>query len=246
MAEDQKQPPGEQQLPEPQPQEAPPLTFDKVHGPIVGECKATSVVIWYRDEVGVAKPPMLEYWPRDGGGDGDGEQRQYISIKVSKEADYTSKTKLTGLQPDTRYDYKINNGRQGSFQTPPASGSSNTSKSCSFVFGSCIGGQGYGRNPTTHPNGEGFAIFQAMLSLAPDFCQINGDSIYADNIIEKVSTQFWNKGQTYITQNDVPELPVTQSLEEFRGRYKYHLEDPVLANFLRNVPIYNTWDDHGT
>ena len=111
----------------------------------------------------------------------------------------------------------------------------------SFVFGSCIGGQGFGRNAASHPAGEGFPIFRAMAELKPDFVHINGDSIYADNAIEAKSTQFWNKDKEYLTPPGTDIIPVATDLEGFRARYKYHLEDSALGPFLAHTPVYNTW-----
>jgi alkaline phosphatase D len=39
-------------------------------------------------------------------------------------------------------------------------------------------------------------------------------------------------------------MPAVSKLEGFRGRYKYHLEDPAYSEFLRNCPTYTNWDDH--
>ena len=114
-----------------------------------------------------------------------------------------------------------------------------------FAGTSCIGGQGFGRYTADHEDGEGFPIFHSIADLKPDFIQIQGDFVYADNVIEKVSTGMFNKGQTYLTPGDVPVLPVAEDLETFRARYKYNLEDKALGHFLRNTIVYNTWDDHG-
>ena len=115
-----------------------------------------------------------------------------------------------------------------------------------FVFGSCIGGQGYGRYTDDHPDGPGFPIFKAMAKLEPDFVQIQGDFIYADNAIHKVCSppfQFFGD-QTFQTPNNVDVMEVANDLAGFRARYKYNLEDDALGDFLRNTVVYNTWDDH--
>ena len=233
---------------------SPTMTFDAIHGPIIGECRDTSIVIWYRDETYQdsastitnggrntttdGDAPRVEFWPTS-----DPSQKREQRIELLKDADWTSKTLLLGLTPNTHYTYQIKD-RGGTFTTPPSNNDPHP-RTVNFVFGSCIGGQGYGRNKPDHPHGPGFAIFQAMLDCQPDFAQINGDSIYADVMIEATSTQIWNKGMQYITQNNVDVMPICNTLDEFRGRYKYHLEDPILAKFLRQVPIFNTWDDHG-
>ena len=208
------------------------LKFQSTHGPIIGEATETEVIVWYRDENGLTKPPLLKYWSQP-----DQSDLRQETIEVDPYIDYTSKTALLDLNKATTYYYDLD-GRTGHFRTAG-------STACSFVFGSCIGGQGFGRYPADHPDGAGFPIFHAMTALQPDFVQIQGDFVYADNAIEAVSTGMFNKGQTYLTPGGMAELPVATDLETFRARYKYNLEDPALGTFLRNTIVYNTWDDHG-
>ncbi|KAI2507715.1 PhoD-like phosphatase [Fragilaria crotonensis] len=213
-----------------------PFSFEPVHGPIVGECTETSVVIWHRDELGLQRPPKIVFWPAQESSEAGAKAASTVSVSVNPDADYTSQTTLTNLTPNTRYNYKIGD-RLGSFKTPG-------SASCSFVFGSCIGGQGYGRNAEGSPDGEGFPIFETALHLKPDFWLLNGDSIYADDSIAEESRNPWNKGSKFVTQNGVRIMPAVTKLEGFRGRYKYHLEDKTYSEFLRNCPTYTNWDDH--
>ena len=93
------------------------------------------------------------------------------------------------------------------------------------------------------------------LQIRPDFLHINGDSIYADDTIEAVSTSPWNKGWANVmpSASSSPAaaaaekskvLHPAESLESFRERYKYHLEDRSYAALLASTAVYNTWDDH--
>lgn len=207
------------------------VKYKTVHGPIVGECTENSVIIWYRDELGLQQPPTITYWRSN-----DPSDTTAVSVSINPDADYTSQTKIENLTPNTLYFYKVGNS-EGSFTTPG-------SPSCSFIFGSCIGGQGYGRNAPDSPDGEGFPIFEKIFSLKPDFFLLNGDSIYADDAIEQESTSPWNKGNKYIIQNGLSTMPAAKELNGFRGRYKYHLEDVTYAKVLRNCPVYANWDDH--
>jgi len=211
---------------------SPKLQFEAAHGPIIGEATETEVVVWYRDEQGLSQPPVFAYWSK-----ADKSDLKQEVIEVDALIDYTSKTALTGLQPATTYHYTIGD-KSGQFRTTGSS-------KCSFVFGSCIGGQGFGRYTPDHADGEGFPIFHAMHALKPDFIQIQGDFVYADNAIQAVSTGMFDKGKTYLTPGGAEELPVATDMESFRARYKYNLEDKALGHFLRNTIVYNTWDDHG-
>jgi alkaline phosphatase D len=213
-----------------------PLVFAKVHGPVFGEVTETSVNVWYRDEEGVARPPVLTLWKDDDDPE-DPSKRQIFALNpIDANADFTCKTVLTGLEPATVYVYEIGD-RCGSFKTAG-------SRAVHFVFGSCIGGQGYGRLPPDHPYGPGFPIFKAMAAIEPDFVQIQGDYIYADDPIRKVDTSPFFTGQHFQTPNNVDILPVANDLDGFRARYKYNLEDEALGSFLRNTVVFNTWDDH--
>lgn len=207
--------------------------FCTTHGPIIGEVTETSALVWLRSEAS-SEPLRLTWWAASSseGGADSGSTR----IELLPDADNTSKTLITGLRPGTSYELRVGH-RPGHFKTPGAS-------AISFVFGSCLGGQGIGRNDGGHASGPGFPIFEAMARLQPDFVHINGDSIYADNAIEAVSTQFHNQGARFITPAGLDVIPAATSLDGFRSRYKYHLEDPAYSAFLASTPVSLTWDDH--
>ena len=99
-------------------------------------------------------------------------------LTLRRNADFTGKLRVTGLKAATAYAFSIGS-RRGAFTTPQPPDAHSTASGCSFVFGSCIGGQGYGRQLT-----EGFPIFNTMGGLKPDFFHCNGDCIYADNAVE--------------------------------------------------------------
>lgn len=216
------------------------LVFEKTHGPLFGEVTETSVVVWYRDENGIAEPPVVTLW-RDDDDPEDASKKRKISLNpVDPNADFTCKTMVENLEPATLYVYELAD-LLGSFKT-------SGSKGVNFVFGSCIGGQGYGRYTKDHPDGPGFPIFKAMAKVEPDFVQIQGDFIYADNAIYANSSKApgpdFFKAHDFQTTNNVDVMPVASDLDTFRARYKYNLEDDDLAAFFRNTVVYQTWDDH--
>jgi alkaline phosphatase D len=208
--------------------------FQDVHGPIIGESDATSVVVWYRNASQAKNPPLLTWC--EVSSSGDDKFAGCVAVQLDPEADFTSKTKIANLKPNTKYLLRVGD-RIGGFKTPGA-------KKVTFLFGSCIGGQGFGRNLPDHPDGEGFPIFSSMADLNPDFFYCNGDFIYADNVIESESTMFYNKGKKNYTPPGTDCLPAASDLESFRDRYKYNLEEEQLASFLATTPVFNTWDDH--
>ena len=184
------------------------------------------------------------------------------SAMLRASSDFTTRCSLEGLRPATHYDFVVETGegplRSGSFRTPPPStpagapsssfngstASSSPTGACSFVFGSCVGGQGYGR--IAEGGGDvsgsgGFPVFARMLETRPDFFMCNGDAIYADNAIDSVATQPWISGREHIAAEG---MGSATDLDGFRARYQYHYDDPKLSAFYARVPIFATWDDH--
>ncbi|MCM5680028.1 alkaline phosphatase D family protein [Schlegelella sp. S2-27] len=107
-----------------------------------------------------------------------------------------------------------------------------------FVWGGDTAGQGWGINPAF----GGMRIYEAMRVREPRFFIHSGDSIYADGPIQPVVQA--ENGQTW--QNIVtPEVSkVAETLDEFRGRYRYNLLDENVRRFNAEVPQIWQWDDH--
>eukprot|EP01052_Picozoa_sp_SAG31_P001088 SAG31_NODE_35_length_31836_cov_10.841352_7_plen_228_part_00 len=151
-------------------------------------------------------------------------------------------TILQTVRWGTSYDFTVGN-RSGCFRTPPEPHfqAAGTGGVCTFAFGSCIGGQNYGRHPD-----NGFEIFDAVAAIKPDFLHINGDSIYADDVLQAVSTSPWNAGRPNVlpAESDGSSLQKAETLADFRCRYRLHLEDPAYAKLLASTAVFNTWDDH--
>ena len=60
-----------------------------------------------------------------------------------------------------------------------------------------------------------------------------GDAIYADDTCPSANG------------NNVPGAETTAtSLDGFRARYRYHLDDPPYHTFLTRTPVFAVWDDH--
>lgn len=82
-------------------------------------------------------------------------------VDVTSDTDFTNTFVVEGLSPDTYYTYvvqciggEVNESSEGLFKTVP---SADTVKAMSFVWVSCLSGQGYGRNPDfeiTNADGE--------------------------------------------------------------------------------------------
>lgn len=107
-----------------------------------------------------------------------------------------------------------------------------------FVWGGDTGGQGWGINEAF----GGMKIYETMRQVKPQFFIQSGDSVYSDGPI-KPEVQAEN-GQIW-TNLVTPEVSkVAESLDEFRGRYKYNLLDSNVRRFNAEVPQIWQWDDH--
>ncbi|WP_367025723.1 alkaline phosphatase D family protein [Methylococcus sp. ANG] len=107
-----------------------------------------------------------------------------------------------------------------------------------FVWGGDTAGQGWGINPAF----GGMKIYEAMRQVKPQFFIHSGDNVYSDGIIKPAVTA--ENGQVW-TNIVTPEVAkVAETLDEFRGRYKYNLLDDNVRRFNAEVPQVWQWDDH--
>jgi alkaline phosphatase D len=158
--------------------------------------------------------------------------------------DYTARVDLTGLPDDSEIFLRVmfqdlSNERNlseavvGRFHTAPR-----RNRDIRFLWSGDTVGQGWGINPEF----GGMKIYETMRLTRPDFFIHCGDTIYADGPIQEAVTA--ENGQVW--RNIVtPEVAkVAETLEEFRGRYKYNLLDDNLRRFNAEVPQIWQWDDH--
>ena len=107
-----------------------------------------------------------------------------------------------------------------------------------FVWGGDTAGQGWGINPSF----GGMKIYEAMRQRSPLFFIHSGDNIYADGpIAESVVAE---GGQLWTNIVTPQVAKVAETLDEFRGRYRYNLLDEHVRRFNAEVPQIWQWDDH--
>ena len=121
----------------------------------------------------------------------------------------------------------------GRFRTPPAD-----SRDVSFVWSADTVGQGFGINPDL----GGMTIYETMRRLEPDFFIHSGDTIYADNPLQ-AEVQLPN-GSIWKNLVTEPKSKVAETMDEFRGNYRYNFLDANLRRFNAEVPMLAQWDDH--
>ena len=193
------------------------------HGPMSGEVMTNTAVLWARGNL----TGTIEFQISQ---DTDFEDiLQSGEVDVDQTTDFVGELKIEDLEPGNDYlfqttltvDDEVSDPVQGYFQTAPED-----TAAFNFVFGSCLGGQGYCRDPET-----GWEIFNTMLAQNPDFFVFTGDTIYGDSVCT-------------VPENVPGAEELTRDLAGYRGRYKYHLEDEHYAAFLAQTPVYASWDDH--
>ncbi|NOS73164.1 MAG: alkaline phosphatase [Methyloglobulus sp.] len=158
-------------------------------------------------------------------------------------SDYTARQDLTGLPEGKDVFVKVwfedlTNARS---KSEPVTGHFHTigkRDDIRFVWGGDTAGQGWGINEAF----GGMKIYEAMRQVDPQFFIQSGDSVYSDGPIPESKPA--ENGQIW-TNLVTPEVSkVAETLNEFRGRYKYNLLDNNLRRFNAEVPQVWQWDDH--
>lgn len=107
-----------------------------------------------------------------------------------------------------------------------------------FVWGGDTAGQGWGINEAF----GGMKIYETMRQVEPDFFIQSGDNVYSDGPIPEFKTA--ENGELWVNIVTPEVSKVAETLDEFRGRYKYNLLDENLRRFNAEVPQIWQWDDH--
>ena len=215
------------------------------HGVAAGDVTATSATIWARAS-GAAQlqvevdtdSAFAQASPRVGG-------------LATEASDFTATAQLDGLLPDTLYYYRatfvgssqadvaaVSEARVGSFRTAPAK---SDRQSLSFVVGGGLGGGGYCRAASS-----GYAIFERMASLEPDFFLAIGDQIYADTDCPAQGPDGRRNepgGFSAVTDSSVPWSNLERVREVYFAHWRYNRADRSLRALLERTPIYVQWSD---
>ena len=127
----------------------------------------------------------------------------------------------------------IGEAQVGRFRTAPMD-----RRSISFTWSGDAAGQGWGIDVSR----GGMRTFRTIGDNRPDFFIHSGDSIYADCTIPREiklpNGEIW---RNLVTEE---KSEIAQTLNQFRGNYKYNLLDANVRAFNAEVPILAQWDDH--
>lgn len=204
----------------------------------IGDVHADRAVIWSRAE----RPSrmLVEYAF-------DASFRDATAVRgplASASADYTARVELTGLPVDSEVFVRVGFARRGRaalpgpvvvgrFRTAPSG-----TRDVRFLWSGDTAGQGWGINPDF----GGMRIYETMRRTSPDFFIHSGDTIYADSPILPVQLAEDGREWRNIVTPEVAK--VAETLDEFRGRYRYNLLDDNVRRFNAEVPQIWQWDDH--
>ncbi len=204
----------------------------------IGDLRGDRAIIWAKTD----RPArMMIRWSTTEGM-ADAVATPYVNVLADR--DYTGKLDLAGLPPDQRIsvevsfldldDYKtVSAPLRGSFLSSPMG-----KRDLRFVWSGDTAGQGYGINPDF----GGMRIYDTMRECRPDFFIHSGDTIYADNPFEpRIELP---DGTTWRNLTTPETSKVAETLDEFRGNYRYNLLDEPLRRFNAEVPMIAQWDDH--
>ncbi len=208
------------------------------HGVQSGDVSVDSAVVWARAD----RPSraLVEWSTTE-----SFKQAQHAAyVDVLPETDFTTKVLIEGLPAGQDIFYRIElqdlsaptvrgDAMTGRFRTAPAD-----RRSISFVWSGDTAGQGWGIDESR----GGMRAYSAVLRNRPDFFIHSGDNIYADGPIP--AEQKLPDGTVWKNIVTEEKSKPAETLNEFRGAYKYNLLDHNVRAFYREVPIFSQWDDH--
>ncbi|WEH43026.1 alkaline phosphatase D family protein [Streptomyces sp. AM 2-1-1] len=205
----------------------------------VGDVSASTALVWVRADRAarmLVETSATESFRRS---------RLWHGPLIGAGTDFTGTTALHGLPAGEQIHYRViladpddprRTGRPvyGTFRTAPAS----RRAGARFLWSGDIAGQGWGINPGL----GGYTVYEEMRDLDPDFFLCSGDSIYADGVIEPAVTL--PDGRIWRNVTTEEKAKVAETLDEYRGNFRYNLLDANVREFNAQVPSIVQWDDH--
>ncbi|MFC9339929.1 alkaline phosphatase D family protein [Streptomyces sp. NPDC057020] len=171
--------------------------------------------------------------------------RRHHGPLIGAGTDFTGTTALRGLPAGEQIHYRVTladpddprrTGERiaGTFRTAP----DRRRDGVRFLWSGDIAGQGWGINPDI----GGFRAYEEMRRLDPDFFLCSGDSIYADGPLQPSVTL--PDGRIWRNVTTPEKAKVAETLDEYRGNFRYNLLDHHVRAFNAQVPTVTQWDDH--
>jgi alkaline phosphatase D len=161
-------------------------------------------------------------------------------------SDFTARVVLTDLPPGQRIFYRVHFQdlsdlrslsvpQIGSFRTPAVA---DPQRDVTLSWSADTVGQGWGINP----DWGGLRLYEAMHRAEPDVFIHCGDTIYADQFVPReIKLDDGSVWKNVVTE---AKSKVAETLDEYRGNYKYNLLDDHMRRFNADVAQVVIWDDH--
>jgi alkaline phosphatase D len=207
-------------------------------GAAVGDVASGHAVVWSKTD----RPARLlvEYATNDAFRD----SRRIVGPAALPETDFTARVVLTQLPASERLSYRVvfQDLTEPRRMSLPAAGSFVTApdgrRDIVFAWSADTAGQGFGINP----DWGGMKLYETMRLARPDFFVHCGDTIYADNPLEPELRL--DDGTVWRNLVTPSKAKVAETLDEFRGNYRYNFLDDNVRRFNAEVPCVALWDDH--
>ncbi|WP_299536981.1 alkaline phosphatase [uncultured Streptomyces sp.] len=205
----------------------------------VGDVTASTALVWVRADRParmIVETSATESFRR---------ARTWLGPLIGPASDFTGTTALHGLPAGEQIHYRVTladpedprrtgEPAVGTFRTAPV----RRPDGVRFLWSGDIAGQGWGINPDI----GGYVVYDEMRRLDPDFFLCSGDNIYADGVLEPSVTL--PDGRVWRNVTTVEKAKVAETLDEYRGNFRYNLLDRNLRAFNAQVPSIVQWDDH--
>ncbi|WP_167591827.1 alkaline phosphatase D family protein [Jiella endophytica] len=208
------------------------------HGVQTGDVDASSGMVWTR----VDRPARIDFeWSTT---ESFKNARKLHALTTSPTSDFTVKRLIDGLPSDqeifwraTATDLADANGVSdpivGRFRTAPGS-----RRSVKFAWSGDTVGQGWGIDEDR----GGMKAYGTMAKHRPDFFLHSGDTIYADGPLKE--TVDLPDGSVWKNVIIPEKTKVAETLDEYRGQWKYNMLDKNVRELYASVPTFYQWDDH--
>jgi alkaline phosphatase D len=208
------------------------------HGVMAGDVGADGAVIWSRAD----RPSrmIVEYASSDSFADA----KRLVGPHAIEATDFTARVLLRDLAPGQEVFYRISFLDLGDLKTAsvPVTGrfraAPGAARDITFQWSGDTAGQGWGIDR----DWGGMKIYEVMRQAQPDLFIHCGDTIYADGPLKaEVALADGKVWKNIVTPE---KSKVAETLDEFRGNYKYNLLDDNVRRFNAEVPQIWQWDDH--
>jgi alkaline phosphatase D len=206
-----------------------------------GDVSDGRAMIWARTD----RPARLSVEYTTSGSYTDGVR--VVGPSALEEWDYTARIALTDLPPGQRVRYRVTFVDLGDLKTSsvPVEGSFRTpelderpTRDVTIAWSADTCGQGWGIDLSR----SGLGLYEVMRQVEPDVFVHCGDLVYADDpLVPEVVLDDGTVWRNVVTPE---KAKVAETLDEYRGQYRYNLLDEHLRRFNAEVPTLAIWDDH--